>query len=660
MDATKRRSNHYLRKNHGSYAPINWCFLSTASNHLQTIGASGDLIADLAFGCAEHVRIENGRATRGSRIFFNNPNDLWSWLFPKCHNGTSLWMVGDGIAKHFTLCRGWDLLEAGVLSLTPPQKKHKHNDDGDLAEAEDQHGLFIDGATTTIIKMYGADFNLHVVDLQNYGGANLDAIAESHCVKLPKRPDLDAPPRKWEHWLESRVKLLRKHFIGLTNWWRRNDLGVWRHTAASLSMAAFRHRFNKTKLLVHNCDEALKLERAALAGGQFLNFKIGYWYGEAIRHAEAVDKAKTNKLLIHHGDVYQLDVNSLYPAMMKAHQMPCELVAWKPNACLKDWELWSKSLLCIAKVRVRTTENIYPLWHEGSRYWANGEFDTVLFGPELRNAVEAGEVVAWDLIAAYYPGKPFTGFVDHFFNMRQEAKLQKDHAGDSFAKLILNSLFGKFGQMTQDWQESNYPDPPKRWGSFCSIDAQTGQIHDYRAIGGFVQVKEARREAQESMPAIAAAITCYGREHMRKMRSIAGPENLIYQGCDSLHVTREGFERLRDNCLLCDTTLGALRFVDCASFAHYRGPSDYTFNGIHSISGVKKEAEEEEDYHFEQFEDPSLRKIICRQPDGTIRIRKAKKVFGCYHPRGQADRLGRVKPPTVINGQLIQSLRWVL
>lgn len=656
----KPRSTHYLRRNHGSYSPINWCFLHTASHQIKEISSSGDIVARLAFGCAEFARIIKGRAMRGSRILFHRPEDFFSWLFPRCHQGTSVWIVGDGIAKHWTLCGGWDLLDAGVLSLTPPQKKHKHNDDGDLADAEDQHGLFVDGQSVTICKFYGPKFQLHLVDSKNYGGLSFEEIAEGVGDKVISTPALDATPKKWESWIESRVKTLRKHFVGLANWWRDNDYGVWRHTSASLSMAAFRHRFNKAKLLVHNCSEALKLEREALAGGQFLNFRIGYFYGEPLEHAEAYDRAKRNKLLIHQGDVYHLDVNSLYPAMMKAHQMPVELVAWKPKASLQDWESWSKTLLCIARVKVRTEENIYPFWHEGSRYWATGEFDTTLFGPELRRAAESGEIVSWDLIAAYYPGKPFASFVDHFWSERIKAREEKNYAADQFSKLILNSLFGKFGQMAQDWKESHYPDPPKRWGSFVQIDAANGQIRDYRAIGGFVQVKEARRESHESMPAIAAAITCYGRERMRLLRSIARAENLVYQGCDSLHVTRDGFQRLRDEVGFSSEDLGGLRFVGCYASAHYRGPSDYTTDFKHTISGIKKTAESEDEFSFSQFEDPSLRKIICRQPDGTIRIRKVKKIFGSYHPRGQVDRLGRVFPPKVVNGQLIQSLRWEL
>lgn len=188
-------------------------------------------------------------------------------------------------------------------------------------------------------------------------------------------------------------------------------------TMASTAMRLFRRRFLKYEL--HTIPALNRRLRLAYSGGRV----------EVYRHDE------------HAG--YAYDVNSHYPYMM-TKPLPGNYIGAsrkpKPGA------------LYIADVTVTVPEmKIPPLAYvtDDSLYFPTGTFRTMVCGPEFELAQETG--VRIEKLHGVYNFEPFFDIADYahtLYGMRVNAQKAKDGVSDLMLKLILNALYGKFGEST--------------------------------------------------------------------------------------------------------------------------------------------------------------------------------------------------------------------
>src|SRR5690606_28437653 len=82
-----------------------------------------------------------------------------------------------------------------------------------------------------------------------------------------------------------------------------------------------------------------------------------------------------------------------------------------------------------------------------------GTFQTVISTPEIEYALKRGDIKAVHEVAVYKMAPIFKTFVDRFYTFREKAKQEKNAVWDLLYKLVMNSLYGKFGQLKREWQE---------------------------------------------------------------------------------------------------------------------------------------------------------------------------------------------------------------
>lgn len=649
---SRERHTHYLRPNHGTSVPRNLVFVEVHPQQTQEGNDKTTLLQRIDFGVAHAYRMESDGRPRWDKCVFTDPTDFWKWAAKRIRPRTSLWMIGSGIGRTFTLLNGWALLDSGEFKLIPHKRDGTKNNADDEPDIQRTDGLLVDGDPPTIILLHTKGGTIHVVDVENYGRATIEELAQVGGQTLLERPPVGAPFIQWDKWLSHRVQAVREYFVGLINWWNLHDLGTWRHTAGSLSMSAYRHRFMKVKILIHDCPEALILEREALAGGEFRCFRVGKVVGEDSWFGGEQKKKRRKELPTILGPVYVLDTNSLYPFVMSKRYYPRELITWKSPATVEDIKVWSEKLMLIARVEVEAWSREYPFVHDGERYWCRGKFITTLCGPELMEALNRGEIRNVHMLSAYWPGELFTDWVNHWHAYRLLCREEKKPMAERLAKLIMCSLSGKWGQRKARWDFVQYPNAPYRWGTWPVLNVNEGTIKEYRAIAGSVQERGIDGEALESAPAIEAYINCYGRQHMTELRRRIRPGALIYQASDGFHVTKDGFNDLSSEMEKYPGELGKLRLEGIYQWADYRGPHDYTVDGTHVIAGMVAGTEVNERGEYVQTELPSLRSILTREPGGILRIRNLKHQLGGYHPRGILNRDGTVDAPVFWQGSL--------
>jgi len=158
-------------------------------------------------------------------------------------------------------------------------------------------------------------------------------------------------------------------------------------------------------ILVDSNEPALELARRSYLGGRVECGRLG-----------RVD-----------GPVYRLDVNSMYPAVMRDNWYPTRLIGHTSRAEVAELHEWLAKWCVVAEVDLATDEPAYPVVVEGRLVFPVGRFLTVLASPELQHALERERVLAVHAVACYDRAVLFKAFVEECWAIR----LAAIQAGDS-------------------------------------------------------------------------------------------------------------------------------------------------------------------------------------------------------------------------------------
>jgi hypothetical protein len=235
-------------------------------------------------------------------------------------------------------------------------------------------------------------------------------------------------------------------------------------------------------------------------------------------------------------DIYSYDINSLYPYVMKNYPYPSPKSGYLETP--SSWKLQrlmsNSERLIIAKLMLNgenSTVKFLPGMDENKRRNYNlNSFHGYLCEPEIRAALDRGWTVEKvEELYTFEACNPFEKFVDFFYNLRLEMQ-KNDDKNQIFVKLVMNSLYGKFGQK----------DIKLRIESALAIDRitryedwwETHEIKDYNHMQGvYLEEKFPSLISENSFTPIAAFCTSYARVELLKAIEKTGA---IYCDTDSI------------------------------------------------------------------------------------------------------------------------------
>jgi hypothetical protein len=373
------------------------------------------------------------------------------------------------------------------------------------------------------------------------------------------------------------VDILATWFLKYINWLKTNDLGKLCYSAPSQAMHAYRHRFMPRTLHLHNDEEIKAFERKAYYGGRCECFFIG--------------QTKETPL-------YQLDVNSMYPYVMNTYGYPTKLLKVREEIDVSELEKLLAHYCLVAQVRVTTDEPCYPYRTRETLLFPCGSFDTYLSTPELAYGCARGYIDRVYRVAIYSRAKVFEQYVDWFYTYRLKMKEEGRKLEDGFAKLMMNSLYGKFGQHDDAWTVKD----------MCSPHVFLQDEYFYydedrwikiRALFGVIEERTGFREPQNNAPAIAAHVTAYARMYLWHLITQAGIDNVYYCDTDSLIVNEAGYLQLQQ--YLGEIELGKLKLEKVHNNLVILGPKSYYSNVVVRRKGIRKDAEKLNETTFRQW-----------------------------------------------------------
>jgi DNA polymerase elongation subunit (family B) len=318
-------------------------------------------------------------------------------------------------------------------------------------------------------------------------------------------------------------------------------------------------------------------------------------------------------------DVLGYDVNSLYPSVMHSQAMPIgkptlfegDIRAVDPNAF---WFFFCKIIAPdnLNEPIIQTHVKIDSLLRTMAPL---GQWEDMLFSVEMDNAIKLGYKfeILWGY--TFKTGYIFKEYVDTLYNLRLQ--YPKSDPLNLIAKLLLNSLYGRFG-MDDSFSEVSILDQE----SYLKFERDHAEdIQDRMEIDNKVFIKHRAKskdintlldnasETHNVSIGIASAITAYARIHMSQFKN--NPDYILYYtDTDSAYINKPLSEDLVNS-----KTLGKMKLEHTLKKAIFLSPKMYyleTTDGkvIYKVKGLSHDIKLTlEDFSNLLYKDSFIRKF---------------------------------------------------
>ena len=248
-----------------------------------------------------------------------------------------------------------------------------------------------------------------------------------------------------------------------------------------------------------------------------------------------------------HSNVYCYDVNSLYPSSM-LQKLPVGDGYYSTDPNLDNW-------FGFLKVKVTCPDNLkVPILpfrkDDGTVIHPIGQWTGVYFSEELKNAVKYG--YSFEILEGLKFEQRediFKDYVEHFY----KHKISDDSIFKFISKLLLNSLYGRFGMKNLDVTTSivNHDEAQYILSKYDVLNHvhNTGDVFEIIKYSRILrdnknyidedvfQLKGSQYIYSQHSNVVASAITAYGRIFMSQFKNIKDNE-LLYTDTDSLFLEK--------------------------------------------------------------------------------------------------------------------------
>lgn len=596
-----KRFPHKLKENRSVGIPHRLVFFDTETYEQEhTIGK----VHKLRLGVACYVRLENVDTVKTEKwITFRSHTEFFDFLESCTNNKECTYVYAHNLDFDFSVVSGYAEMKSRGYHLI---KWFSHN-----------QGLYLKFRKGTRSVVFSDTLMLFPMSLKELGKyAGLDKL------EMPKSDDDES---RWLEYCRRDVEILRTAMLKYLKFLKEQDLGKFAITIGQQSFNAFRHKFMKEDIFIHGNEELDKIEEESYYGGRTEAFYIG----------------EINQ------PVYYLDVNSMYPFVMRNFFYPVKYLFEVNNITTQELSWLIKRFCVIAQVVVETDKPLVPLRRDRVIF-PIGRFTGWYTTGEIRMLLENKAIKEVKRVLVYKRAMIFKDYVDYFYRMKLEGKKQNDLFKYLMAKLFLNCLYGKFGQRTKELTEVN-SDEVSIEELENPVISLSGRKVDYIVFQDKIWQVHDREPSRNSFIAIASHVTGYARAYLWRIMQYIGRDHIYYCDTDSVFVDEEGFrraERIIDN-----YKLGALGIKGCYKKLLILGAKAYVTEDERKIKGIPARATPISDnaYQFEQFMrfKTKLRKKLLNEQVVVL----AQRVLSGKYEKGNVTPSGRVIPYQVWEGQ---------
>jgi len=589
-----RRRAHVLRENSRGRLPNEFVVFDTEAMP-RSIGIGEEHEFRLAVAYYFNRR-KKDYPNPSDKLRTKDPEELWWWIERHTSPKTKLYVFAHNIDYDVTVSKGLTFLK----NMGYEVKK-----------------WFVEDSVYHIV-FRGVDRTIVLADTFSLFPFSLKVIGKWAGIEKATMPDFEDSDEAWFEYCERDVQVLSQALHKYFDFLSANDLGNFAVTIAGQSFNAFRHRFMHTRIFIHNLEEVEKGEIESYYGG-----RVEAWY---------IGKVPET--------VWYVDVNSMYPYVMKENSYPVEYIGTIDKPSLVDLKKLCDRYCVVARIWIETQLPILP-YRTSKTIFPVGRFIGWYSTPEILLALRKGCVVKCDVAYVYRKAILFDQYVDFFYNLKQKARHEGDKATYTLSKLFLNSLYGKFGQRTAELIEISNDDVSEDEVAEALVSMAAGRINYIRFMDKIYR-KEKREPSYNSFIAIAAHVTSYARVHLWHLIETAGLSNVYYMDTDSLFVNDKGLRNLEY--WLDEDKLGYLKIEKSSADVTILGAKAYIWEGERKIKGIPRGAVEKEPLkfefdHFMKFRTKLRKGLLDRQI-----VEKKTRELSLDYDKGIVTETGKVIP----------------
>jgi len=595
---SKNNSFHFLQKNHKNMIPGNQIYLDTETTFV--INKNGDTEHELKLGVAIFVCYDKKLRRKNRTVkHFTSTEQIWNFIKRHSRDKTKLVVFAHNIFFDLWISQIYPQAFAeGWRSKIPYSKGMVYLDSirkGKQTIAFINTGNFFQTTVKKMGNMVGAA----------KGDVDFNIATNSELAKYCERD----------------TEIIEKAMLQWFTFLRKNDMGNFAQTLAGQAMNAFRHRFMKVPIYIHRDKQPADLEKAAYFGGRCEAFYIG--------------KVKAKK-------IYKLDINSMYPGVMKVNYFPVRFRYKKEKLAVNRLPEFLKDNCLVAQVKLKTDIPAYPKKYEKRLIFPVGTFETTLCTPELTYAYEHAHIVEIGECALYNRAIIFDKYVETLYKLRQHFKAMSNEIFDYASKILLNSLYGKFAQKQRENEIEDYPDK-NQVSSKIIINADSESITREVCFGGSLKKSTMLDvESYHSFTGISAHVTSYARRKIQEVLDILPKKSYFYGDTDSLFVSKTGMNAMKNE--IDETELGKWKIEEISDNVVIRGLKDYTFGESTKLKGVQDIKKRISENVFESTTWPGFPLVFERKLTDPYIVKAGIKTLTRKYHKGTVNKSGWVKP----------------
>lgn len=322
--------------------------------------------------------------------------------------------------------------------------------------------------------------SLLMCDLRSWAPVDLGLIASdvTHCPMIGW--EAEAGPEYKAKIALQRASCVRDAVLQIINWIEGENLGPFRPTGSGQSYSAFRRRFGRERLLVHDDTQRLDAERTAMHTGRC----------EAWRHGTLTD-----------GPYIEYDMQAAYCRIAAECEVPtiARSPLWNPTPARVKHAMQRHAIL--AHITVQTDIPVLPTRMGGRTLWPTGEFSTWVWDPELQLAFDYCNKVTIHHAYRYERAPALRDFATFVLDGMGEQTQVYGLVPRRVLKHWSRCLVGRLGLRYRSWQRFAHADEVDlRLVTY--IDTDEGMATDLLIAGRDWLMLTDMQESLESLPQI--------------------------------------------------------------------------------------------------------------------------------------------------------------
>jgi len=492
------RRAHWIRLNHQCRIPKRWVFFDCESKSERI---DGEEIQTWNMGAAIRWRHGLKRGDYVERGVFDDPKALWKWVDEFCHSEQRTIVFAHNL--------GYDTRIAQILDILPM-----------LGWSLEWCNL---DRNVSAMKWSGPNGTLVFADTWTWLPLPLESVAPSVGMRKMPMPKITAPLIKWQKYCANDAEIGYLVVKELVNYIATEDLGNWQPTGAGMAYATWRHKFLTDKVLVHDDEDAIAAERAAMHTGR----------AEAWRHGK-----------LEYGKWTEVDMRNAYIRIAANTDLPCKLRMQTGSISITQYKKLLVSNRILAHCYIETSSPIVPYRNSDRTLWPIGNFETWLWDAEIDLLIESGQYVK--IKKAYiYTAKPIlSAWAKWVLNTIAPSNEVESPVVRTWLKHCSRALIGRIALRTPNWEQFG-DNPSGATGITYMQDMESGKTHRLMHVGNRTLLETERREGRDSLPQVTGYIMSACRALLWRAMSAAGEGELAHVDTDSMILSERGLQRVR-------------------------------------------------------------------------------------------------------------------